>query len=146
MGTRTKQTLLQQIIRYTISGGAFFWSGYLMFALLYSGLDLGVGWSKVLSYLFGLSVNFALTRWWVFRTREPLQHLPEVSIRYLGLAGVNLAIDYGIVIGLDSLGITPYIGQFISAGFFTVWNFFFYKFWVFSPHVHHRKKTLEGGR
>jgi putative flippase GtrA len=142
----SKRTLVEQVVKYTISGGAFFWSGYLLFALLYSGFGVDVGPAKVLSYLFGLSVNFALVRWWVFRTKRPVDHLPEVSLRYAALSALNLVIDYLIVVGLARLGITPYLGQFISSGFFTLWNFFFYKFWVFAPHVHHRKKTIEGGR
>jgi hypothetical protein len=33
--------------------------------------------------------------------------------------------------GLKSIGISPYVGFFISAGFFTAWNYLWYRFWVF---------------
>jgi putative flippase GtrA len=51
-------------------------------------------------------------------------------------------MDYGIVAGLKAAGITPYIGQFISSGFFTVWNYFWYRFWVFpTQFAKHKSKV-----
>lgn len=125
------------MVRYALSGGAYFWSGYALFAILYSGLGVDVGWSKILSNGFGLTVNFLLQRWWVFRSRQATKTLPETSARYVLLMIINFVIDYGIVIGLAGAGLTPYLGQFVSAGFFTVWNYLFYKYWVFAlPHAH----------
>ena len=40
-------------------------------------------------------------------------------------------MDYAIIWGLTFIGITPYIGFFISSGFFTVWSWLWYKHWVF---------------
>jgi hypothetical protein len=40
-----------------------------------------------------------------------------------------------IVASLKSVGLTPYLGQFVSSGFFTIWNYFWYRFWVF-PESH----------
>lgn len=134
-----QHSLWHEIIKYSISGGAFFWSGYILFALLYSGLGISVGPAKIISYIFGLSVNFILVRWWVFRAKHPVKNLPTVSGRYIFLSAVNLGIDYAIVVGLAGLGITPYIGQFVSSGFFTIWNFVIYKFWVFAPHTQIQK-------
>lgn len=128
--------LLAQMVRYALSGGAYFWSGYALFAILYSGLGVDVGWSKILSNGFGLTVNFLLQRWWVFRSKQATKTLPETSARYVLLMAINFVIDYGIVIGLAGVGLTPYIGQFVSAGFFTVWNYLWYKLWVFAPHPH----------
>lgn len=139
-------TLLQQIGKYFISGGVFFWSGYAMFALLYSGLGAEIGVSKVLSYIFGLSVNFLLLRWWVFRTKRPVDHLPEVSLEYGLLSVINLGIDYVIVVGLANIGLTPYIGQFVSAGFFTVWNFLWYRLWIFAPHHASKKQSSQASK
>jgi putative flippase GtrA len=35
---------------------------------------------------------------------------------------------------LRDAGIEPEIGQFIAAGFFTFWNYIWYKLWVFKGH------------
>jgi len=38
---------------------------------------------------------------------------------------------YLIIAWLRHFGITPYAGFFISAGFFTVWSYLWYRYWVF---------------
>lgn len=127
-----KQSNIKQIIQYSITGGAWFWSGYAMFALCYSLLGLDIVTSKIISYIFGLLVNFILERFWVFDSREARKHLDKVTAKYIVLSVFNLAIDTIIVWGLSKVGISPYIGQFVSAGFFTVWNYIWYKLWVFA--------------
>lgn len=125
---------LKEIIQYSITGGAWFWSGYAMFALCFSVFHLGIVPSKIISYIFGLSINFILERFWVFDSRDARKNLDRVSFRYIALSTVNLGIDTAIVWSLNQAGITPYIGQFVSAGFFTVWNYLWYKLWVFARH------------
>jgi hypothetical protein len=44
-------------------------------------------------------------------------------------------LDYAIIGGLKAIGITPYIGFFISSLFFTVWSWLWYKYWVFPEGV-----------
>lgn len=127
---------LKQIIQYSITGGAWFWSGYTMFALCYSVFGLDIVPSKIISYVFGLSVNFVLERFWVFNNRQARKELDTVTIRYVLLSLINLGIDTLIVWGLSKIGVSPYIGQFVSAGFFTVWNYIWYRFWVFTRGSH----------
>jgi putative flippase GtrA len=55
--------------------------------------------------------------------------------RYLFIESVGFVLDYLIIWGLQAVGITPYIGFFISAAFFSVWSFLWYKYWVF-PEKH----------
>jgi putative flippase GtrA len=121
-----------RLINYLITGGAWFWSGYAMFALLYGVFGLDIITAKIASYIFGLLVNFLLERFWVFAAQDAAKQLDKVGVRYVLLSGVNLGIDTAIVWSLNKAGITPYIGQFISAGFFTVWNYIWYSLWVFA--------------
>lgn len=123
---------IKEIIQYSITGGAWFWSGYAMFALCYSGLGLDIITAKIISYTFGLLVNFMLERFWVFDSKDSRKNLDQVTTKYVLLSLLNLAIDTSIVWSLSKAGVTPYIGQFVSAGFFTVWNYIWYKFWVFA--------------
>ncbi|MDQ3158769.1 MAG: GtrA family protein [bacterium] len=122
---------IKRIISYLITGGAWFWSGYAMFAFLFSVLDWDIVPAKIVAYIFGLSVNFVLERWWVFRGKDNTKEIEKVTGRYIALSTVNLGIDTLIVWGLAQFGLTPYLGQFVSAGFFTVWNYLWYKLWVF---------------
>jgi putative flippase GtrA len=131
---------IKRFTEYMISGGAYFWSGYLMFFVLDQGLGFSLWWAKLLANITGWLVNYALQRYWVFRSPELAKHQTEVTGRYIVITLVDFVLDYGIVATLKSVGITPYIGQFVSSGFFTVWNYLWYKFWVF-PQKFAKKKS-----
>ena len=122
---------LIQAIEYMISGGAYFWSGYLTFFIIDKLLGGSFFWAKSVSTLAGWTVNYLLQRFWVFKNPKLANHQTEVTGRYVTITLIDFVMDYGIVYGLKTIGITPYIGQFISSGFFTVWNYLWYRFWVF---------------
>ena len=128
--TRRKFNLVQ-LTQYLISGGAFFWSGYLMFFLLDKQFGWSLWWAKLTANVVGWIVNYTLQRYWVFNNPKLAKHQTEVTRRYALITIVNFLLDYGIVASLKYAGLTPYIGQFVSSGFFTVWNYFWYRFWVF---------------
>jgi putative flippase GtrA len=133
---------VKRITEYIISGGAFFWSGYLVFFLC-DRCDRILGfhlfWSTAVSYAVGWTINYLLQRYWVFDNPKLAKHQTETTTRYLVISFVNLLINYVILESLKRVGITPYIGQFVSSGFFTVWNYLWYKYWVF-PEKYPRKK------
>lgn len=124
---------LKRLIAYSITGGAWFWSGYLTFALCYSVFGWDLWWAKLTANVVGITVNFILERIWVFDRGRRNKRLTVVTERYVILTLVNFVIDYLIVRGLQDLfGLTPYLGQFVSAGFFYLWNYLWYKYWVFA--------------
>jgi putative flippase GtrA len=51
--------------------------------------------------------------------------------RYIFIESIGFVLDYLIIGVLNTFGITPYIGFFISAGFFTIWSYLWYRYWVF---------------
>jgi putative flippase GtrA len=119
-----------EVIRYEVTGNVWFWSGYLAFFVCDKGFGLNLWWCTIISNLIGWSLNFMLERYWVF-TRGKKDQITNVSTRYIVYTAINFVLTYFILDGLKMVGITPYIGQFISAGFFTFWNYFWYKSWVF---------------
>lgn len=121
----------KRITEYMISGGAYFWSGYVTFFLIDKALGQSFFWAKSISTLVGWSVNYGLQRYWVFKNPRLKKHQTEVTTRYILITLVNFVLDYCIVYGLKLAGLTPYIGQFASSAFFTVWNYLWYKYWVF---------------
>ena len=137
---KTKNTLpknwneLVRLVQYSLVGGAWFWSGYAMFAVCDQLIGLNLFWAKLIANLFGLSVNFVLERLWVFDDKKQrIKKLTIVTERYITLTILNLFIDYLIVWSLRNFfGVTPYIGQFVSAGFFWAWNYVWYRYWVFA--------------
>ena len=133
---KLKRKQRKELVRfgeYMVGGGAQFWSGYATFAVLDQVLGTSFWAAKSLSYFLGVSVNFVLERFWVFRQKRISKKQIEATAgRFYLLMLVNLALDLAIVGGLRELGLTPYIGQFVAAGFFTVWNYLIFKLWVFS--------------
>ncbi len=127
---------LTRIGEYLISGGIYFWSGYAVFFVCDAIFGWSLWWAKLTANFAGWSVNYMLQRYWVFRNPRLAKHQAQVTGRYMFLMAVNFLLDFFIVYGLQTVGISPYIGQFISAGFFTVWNYIWYKTWVFSTHLH----------
>ena len=132
--------LLVQFVEYLVSGGVYFWVGYITFALFYgvhssgltfNGLGWNLWWSTITSNVIGWTVNFILQRFWVFSNKSLRAHQTEVTSRYIFITLVDFGLNYLILYALRSVGVTPYIGQFISSGFFTGWNWFWYKYWVF---------------
>ncbi len=142
MKKRNKKELLR-ITEYMISGGAYFWSGYATFFFIDKVLGLSFFWAKSVSTLTGWTVNYLLQRYWVFKNPKLKKHQTEVTTRYVIITLVDFVLDYLIVFGLKSIGITPYIGQFASAAFFTGWNYFWYKFWVFPDKFKVAKKAKQ---
>lgn len=135
------RTEIKRLIEYSITGGAWFWSGYLTFALCYETFGWTLFWAKLFANLVGITVNFVLERVWVFDRGRKNKKLTVVTERYFVLTVVNLFIDYLIVRGLQEyFGVSPYIGQFVSAGFFFGWNYLWYKYWVFAS----ARKTKKG--
>ena len=137
--TKQKREIVR-IVEYLVSGGAYFWSGYLMFFALDKGLGLSLWWAKLLANITGWTVNYLLQRYWVFNNPNLKKQSTKITTRYAIITLVNFVLDFLIVAGLKKVGITPYIGQFISSGFFTIWNYFWYKLWVFPQQTKAKKK------
>jgi putative flippase GtrA len=124
-----------QFIEYMVSGGVYFWTGYAAFFVFWSMLHWSLWWAKILADVIGWVVNYMLQRFWVFSDSSLSEHRVEVTGRYAVITLVDFLLDYVIVRELKVVGITPYIGQFVSAGFFTIWNYAWYRWWVF-PETH----------
>lgn len=143
MRKRTKREILR-IVEYLISGGAYFWSGYLAFFIGDQFLHLSLWWAKLAANIFGWTINYLLQRFWVFKNPALAKHKTEVTARYIFITIADFMIDYLIVNALKGFGVSPYIGQFVSSGFFTPWNYLWYRFWVFPEKFVKRKKAKAG--
>lgn len=85
----------------------------------------------MLSNFVGWSLNYLLQRNWVFKSDSLKKQTTKVTGRYILITLVDFVLNYFILLGLKGVGITPAIGQFISAAIFTPWNYLWYRFWVF---------------
>lgn len=139
---KRQKKLIWQFVEYMISGGAYFWTGYIVFFFCDKQLGLSLWWAKLTANVSGWTINFVLQRYWVFRNPHLKGHLGEVTGRYMIITLINFGLDYLIVATLKSFGLTPYLGQFVSSGFFTVWNYVWYRFWVFPTKKHHPARNV----
>src|SRR3954468_2967150 len=98
---KNRKTVIQAI-EYLISGGAYFWSGYALFALLWSGLHWSLWWSKLFANIFGWTVNYILQRFWVFNNKSLKGHQTQVTGRYIFITLLDFILDYIIVAGLST--------------------------------------------
>ncbi len=139
---RTRKELTR-ISEYLISGGVWFWSGYVIIIYLDDRIDLF--WASFIGNAVGITLNFLLERYWVFKAKRPAT-VVIAAWRYIIYTAINaFLLNYLILQGLRDQGIEPEIGQFIAAGFFTIWNYIWYKAWVFrgreNPKRARRKKN-----
>jgi len=119
-----------QFVKYMVGGSLYFWVGYGIFACCYSLLHWSWLPSKVLADVIGWTLNYVVQRLWAFKDQVHLSEIQHAR-RYIFIESIGFVIDYLMIWGLKAIGISPYIGFFISAVFFTVWSFFWYKYWVF---------------
>ena len=120
-----------QFVKYFIGGSVYFWVGYIVFALGYGVFHWAWWPAKMLADVIGWTLSYLAQRYWAFNTPALARHGTMVLKKYIVLTIFNLGLDYLIVGSLKAVGVSPYIGLFISAGFFTVWNYLWYRFWVF---------------
>lgn len=135
---KTKK-LIVQFAEYMFAGGVWFWSGYILIVLLDE--PLGLFTANFIGNAVGITLNFILERYWVFRTKKPAK-LGVTTTRYIVYTALNaFLLNYLILYSLrEWAGIGPEIGQFIASGFFTVWNYFWYKYWVFAKVTHKKPR------
>lgn len=126
-----KLPAVPRFLKYMSGGTLYFWSGYAIFALGYSVFHLWWFWAKVAADIVGWTLNYLVQRYWAFADTHPkLSEMQHVG-RYIFIETIGFILDYLIIYGLNAIGITPYIGFFVSAAFFTVWSYLWYKYWVF---------------
>jgi len=115
----------RSVLGYVAGGGAYFWSAWLIITF---GTDyIGLFWANLIGNMVGIFLNYLAQRFWAF----PGNNIFNSGWKFLLLTIVNLAISYLILRSLTSAGIPLWLAQFFSAGFFTVWNYAWYRLWVF---------------
>lgn len=124
-----KKSEINRFIEYMVSGGVWFWSGYVII-VTFDGI-IGLFLANFIGNAVGITLNFLLERYWVFKTNRPTK-LFIATQRYIIYTALNaFLLNYYILWSLRNVGIEPEIGQFIASAFFTFWNYFWYKVWVF---------------
>ncbi|HSW78907.1 MAG TPA: GtrA family protein [Candidatus Babeliales bacterium] len=130
---RHHHKLIIQFLEYMVGGGVYFWGGMAIFALCFEVLHWPWWVAKGLADIIGWSANYAIQRYWAFYDSKLKGQDRRVIFRFILINGIDLVFDYAIVAAFIYNGLTPYAGFFASAGFTTVWDYLWYRFWVFKP-------------
>lgn len=135
---RTRKLLIQ-FAEYMVGGGVWFWSGYVLIVLLDD--HIGLFAANLIGNGVGITLNFIIQRFIAFRTKKPA-NIALAAWRYVIYTALNaFLLNYFILYALrEYAGLKPEIGQFIASGFFTVWNYIWYKVWVFPEQEHPAKQ------
>ncbi|MCA9327162.1 GtrA family protein [Candidatus Saccharibacteria bacterium] len=126
----SRQNILQ-FFYYNLGGVVFFASGYLVFILLYGALHWHWLIAKAIADLAGWALNYLVQHYLAFKHNAREQGHRKVLKKYVPFSLFNILLDYAIVGGLKWVGVSPFVGLWIAAIFFTFWKWFWYKYWVF---------------
>jgi len=141
MNRTRKKSLLKlaiEFIKLQLAGNILFWGTYAGYFVLHTLF----GWAEVSALasasLFAHLLFFIANKEWVFDDKTGKRKTSSELVRFVLFMGMNYFINLGIIAGLrEYFNVDPYIGQFIAALFFTVWNFVGLRFWVFQEMHHH---------
>lgn len=123
---------LIQFIKLQLAGNILFWGTYIGFFLLHEVATWEEIWALATASIIAHTAFFIVDKKWVFHEHEGRRKTHTELARFVVFMGVNYFINLGIITGLSLyFDISPYIGQFIAAMFFTFWTFIGLKYWVF---------------
>lgn len=126
-----KHRRIVQFFEFLVGGSVYFWVGLGVFSVLYHVFDQGWLLAKICADVIGLTLSFLIQRYWAFYDKRLANQDLSVIIKFYFINGIDFIFDYGIVALVVSAGITPYVGFVVSAAYTTVWDYFWYRFWVF---------------
>ncbi len=130
---RPSKKFIIQFSEFMLGGGIHFWTGLLIFSLLYSVFHFDWLVSKLIGDVIGWSLGYIIQRYVAFENKQLKGQDARVIVRYFAVNAVDFALDYCIVALAIFVGLSPYLGFIISAAITTVWDYLWYKYWVFKP-------------
>jgi putative flippase GtrA len=133
---------LIQFIKLQLAGNVLFWGTYLGFFLLHEFANWSETAALATASIFAHVAFFIVDKKWVFHEHESRRKTRVELYRFIIFMTINYFINLAIITALSIyFDITPYVGQFISALFFTFWTFIGLKYWVFKkPHLPAKRK------
>ena len=134
-----------EFLKVQIAGNILFWVTYASYFLFDTLASVPYPISFIMATITGNIVFFMVDRHWIYNSHNGKRKSSREVTRFVIFMTLNFFLNILIVQGLNNyLGISPYIGQFIAAAFFTVWTFLGLHFWVFQPdHTRHPAQTIQ---
>ena len=116
------------VLRYLLIGGSSFVLDFGLLFLLHEALSVPLWLATAVAFLASFAFNYLLQRAFSFTSNSA--HGPAL-IKYTLLVLFNTVAISLIVSGFDFLGASWEVGKIIATALTTLWNYFFYRFWIF---------------
>lgn len=127
-----------QFIKLQIAGNIPFWGTYLLFAFFEQVMRIDVVFALLVATILANILFFYVDKRWVFANVRGKRKTTTEIMRFIIFMSFSAAFSFVITWQLhQQLGVTPYIGQFITAAVSTLLTFTGLRFWVFAPPRHH---------
>lgn len=115
--------------KYLLVGGLSFAVDFLLLLLLHEVFGVHLWLATPIAFLTSLAANYLLQRSFTFSGTS----VKGTSfLKYMALVAFNTVAASFIVSGFEALGSSYMLGKVISTAAMTIWNFFAYKYWVFT--------------
>jgi putative flippase GtrA len=139
-----KFKLFIEFIKVQVAGNILFWVTYGSYFVFDAVARIPYPISFVMATIAGNIVFFMVDRQWIYNSHNGKRKSSQEIVRFILFMILNYFINLFIVQLLkDTFDISPYVGQFVAAAFFTVWTFLGLHFWVFHPdHTRHPALTI----
>jgi putative flippase GtrA len=118
---------LSQFAKYQLGGLLYFVAAWVI--ITFGTKYIGLWWSNLIGNGFGIGLNYLVQRYITFAGKKGGHNTG--GWRFVILTVVNLLMGCFLLKVQVSLGVPLWLAQFVNAGFFTVWNWVWYKYWVF---------------
>lgn len=147
MKRKQKRSIIKFVIEFfkvQFAGNILFWVTYGSYFVFDTFAKIPYPISFIMATVTGNIIFFLLDRNWIYNSKSGKCKTSKEILRFVLFMTLNFFINIFIIQILhDTLNISPYIGQFVAAGFFTVWTFLGLHFWVFHPeHTQHPAITI----
>jgi len=127
-----------EFIKLQLAGNIPFWGTYLLFTGLDKFFYANYFQALLVSTVAANTLFFVIDDRWVFNHSRKKRKTTTEIWRFVVFMSFSALLTFDITWQLYQYAhISVYIGQFISAGFSTLWTFTGLKFWVFAPPRHH---------
>ncbi len=116
-------------VRYLLVGGFCFVVDVALLWLAHDVLGVPLAIATPVSFLASFAVTYTLQRVVAFASDSKV--VPSVA-RYTALVAFNTLATTGIVWIVDQTGAGWFVGKVVAVVATTIWNYFAYRYWVFT--------------
>jgi putative flippase GtrA len=124
--------VLGRLVRFGLVGGVATGIQYVILVVLVQAAGMWSPAASAIGFVISACGNYLLNYHFTFRSRE--DHRPAVA-KFMVLAGVGLAINYGLMQWLTGMGWNYMVAQVCATLVVFLWNFTGNSLWTFRAYI-----------